>query len=98
LALPEVEESAHHGRPDLRVRGKIFATLPTESNSANVKITPENFHALLEREPGVFSKVWGDRWVGVDLDEISESGIAALLEDAWRLTAPKSLVRQLDEA
>jgi hypothetical protein len=27
LALPEVVEADHHGRPSFRVRGKIFATL-----------------------------------------------------------------------
>lgn len=98
LRLPAVEESSHHGRPDLRVRGKIFATLPVETNSTNLKITPDNFRSLLEREPVVFSKVWGDRWVGVDLDQVSEAGIASLLEDAWRLVAPQALVRQLDAA
>ena len=97
LALPEVEESSHHGRPDLRVGGKIFATLPVGENTTNVKITPENLRSLLDREPEVFSRVWGDRWVGVDLDRVSEAGIAPLLEDGWRLAAPKRLVRAFDE-
>ena len=97
LVLPEVEESSHHGRPDLRVRGKIFATLPVETNTVNMKITPENLYGLLKREPEIFSKVWGDRWIGVDLGQVTEASIASLLEDAWRLTAPKGLIRRFDE-
>jgi 8-oxo-dGTP pyrophosphatase MutT (NUDIX family)/predicted DNA-binding protein (MmcQ/YjbR family) len=96
-SLPGVEESSHHGRPDLRVAGKIFATLPAEGSSVNVKITPQNLEILLAREPRTFTRVWGERWVGVRLEAISYEEMVVLLEDAWRLTAPKRLQRELDE-
>ena len=96
LSLPGVEESSHRGRPDLRVGGKIFATLPTETASVNVKIAPENLEHLLKREPETFSSIWGQRWVGVALARISFHEVCLLLEDAWRLTAPKRLQRELD--
>jgi hypothetical protein len=42
LALPEAEERAHGGRPDFRVRGKVFATLGwPDAEYGMVKLTPE---------------------------------------------------------
>ncbi|MDH3205545.1 MAG: MmcQ/YjbR family DNA-binding protein [Gemmatimonadota bacterium] len=96
LSLPGVEESSHRGRPDLRVGGKIFATLPTESAAVNLKIAPENLEHLVARDPATFSSVWGQHWLGVALERISFDQICLLLEDAWRLTAPKRLLRELD--
>ena len=84
LGLPGVEESSHHGRPDLRVGGKIFATLP-EGERVNTKIEPHNLEALVHRDPEVFSRVWGDRWIGIELTSAEASEVRLLLEDAWRL-------------
>jgi len=38
LALPEAEERAHHGHPDFRVRGKVFATLWPDERRAVVRL------------------------------------------------------------
>ncbi len=96
LALPEAEPGAHHGRDDLRVRGKIFATLPPDG-SLVLKTTPEDLDFLVGAEPGVFRRVWGERWVGVDLAALDEERLGDLLRDAWRLAAPASLARTLDD-
>lgn len=46
LALDGVEESAHMGHPDFRVRGKIFATLGApDASFGMVKPTPEQWSA-----------------------------------------------------
>ncbi len=64
LALPETSESAHRGRPDLRVRNKIFATLPEDGASANLKTTAINLDDLVSFDPATFRDVWGGKWVG----------------------------------
>jgi hypothetical protein len=94
LALPEAEESAHMGTPDFRVRRKIFATIPPAlPGQVNLKVTPANLDALTRRAPKVYRDVWGGRWMGVQLRAVTRVELKELLLDAWRLAAPKTLIR-----
>jgi hypothetical protein len=95
--LPETEPGSHHGREDIRVRDKIFATLPPDG-SIVLKTTPENLDALVSAEPQTFRRIWGERWVGVDVERLAVERLRDLVCDAWRLAAPKALVRAYDEA
>ena len=65
LSFPEAVESAHMHHPDFRVRGKIFATLGyPDSDSAVVKLTPEEQRRFMQSYPKVFRPVkgaWGRR-------------------------------------
>ena len=92
LALPEAEEGAHMGHADLRVRNKVFASLPNDPGVVAVKISPPNLDALVRADPAAFRDVWGGRWLGVRLDKVSKAVLRDLLTDAWTLTAPKALV------
>ena len=94
--LPETEPGSHHGREDIRVRDKIFATLPPDG-SIVLKTTPENLDALVAADPETFRRVWGERWVAVDVERLSRDDLGELVHDAWRLAAPKALVRAYDE-
>ena len=47
LSLPEAQLSSHMGRPDLRVRNKIFATLPQDGRTVNMNTTPQGLDMLL---------------------------------------------------
>jgi len=94
--LPGTEPGSHHGREDLRVRNKIFATLPPDG-SIVLKTTPENLDALVAADPETFRRVWGERWVGVQVGRLSVERLADLVADAWRLAAPKALVRAFDD-
>ena len=78
------------GHADFRVCNKIFASLPKPGQVA-MKIAPENLDALVRSDAETFKDVWGGRWLGVNLDRVSRPVLRDLLEDAWRLTAPKSL-------
>lgn len=91
LALPETHEHQHRGRPDLRVKNKIFATLPDDGRTVNVKTTPADLDLLVSTAPDTFRDVWGGTWVGVDLGRISRSRLRGPVITAWRLAAPKRL-------
>ncbi|HEX4212741.1 MAG TPA: MmcQ/YjbR family DNA-binding protein [Candidatus Dormibacteraeota bacterium] len=89
--LPGAEEGAHHGHPDFRVGGRIFATLWPPTHSANVRIAAEDADALARMEPDVYRLIsdrGGYGWLGVDLSRVAETELARLLEGAWRLRAP----------
>jgi len=62
LALPEVVEGSHFDHPDFRVRNKIFAGMPKDERSINVKTTPANLDALVSADPETFRDAWGGRW------------------------------------
>ena len=49
LSLPEAHEASHMARPDLRVRSRIFATLPPDG-SVNVKTTPVALDMLIRSD------------------------------------------------
>lgn len=92
LSFPEAVESSHMGHPDFRVRKKIFATLIADETAGAVKCDPGNLDLLVRRDPDTFRNAWGGRWLGIDLGRVREPEVKQLLEDAWRLIAPKSVV------
>lgn len=96
LALPEVVEQDHHGRPSFRVAGRIIATLWSDG-AMNVMAGEERIRAAADDQPDVCSAVpWGKRLAAVQVDLARAD--AALLEDlldhAWRAKAPARLRAQ----
>ena len=62
LAMPAVEEKSHFGKPDFRVRGKIFAGLSPDGKRGTLKLSPDVQSAVLDAKPKVFSPApgaWG---------------------------------------
>src|SRR5215471_423454 len=101
LSLPETEERAHMGHPDFRVGGKIFATLGPDEKWGMVKLTPHGQAELMALEPAAFhpaSGAWGRRGSTiVRLRQAKALTVRHALLSAWRNTAPKRLVKQVDE-
>ena len=101
LSFPEASEAAHMGHPDFRVRGKIFATLGPDEAWGMVKLTPDDQALFVRTEPDAFRPVngaWGRRGCTyVRLEAATEPAVRQALVAAWRNTAPKRLVRQLDD-
>lgn len=91
LSLPEAYEHSHQGRPDLRVRNKIFATLPEDGRTLNLKTTPLDLNLLLRSDPETYRDAWGGRWVGVVLERVAADTLRELILDAYCLAAPKQL-------
>ena len=100
LSFPETEERETWGHPTFRVRSKMFMTMDTDGTAVTVKATHEAQAALVGSEPGTFSipaYVGQHGWVSARLDRVDAEELAELVEDAWRATAPKRLVRAFDE-
>jgi hypothetical protein len=106
LALPEVSERLSHGEPTWFVAGKkTMVTLDDHHHGADHLAfwcpAPAGVQeALVASEPHRYFRppyVGGRGWLGVRIDGDPDwEAIEQFVEDAYRLVAPKRLVRQLD--
>lgn len=99
-ALPEVTERPAWGQTCYRVRDKIFTSHdPERPGTVGVAVDREERTALIAAEPEKFSMTNHDsvyHWVRVSLDAVDAGEMRELLEDAWRMKAPKRLVKAHD--
>ncbi|WP_257455553.1 MmcQ/YjbR family DNA-binding protein [Archangium lipolyticum] len=100
LSLPETEEQDHFGKPSLRVRGKIFATLWVKEKRAVLKLSLEEQDAFVRMQPDIFAVTpWGHQgWTSVELERVDRALFEKLLVEAWRRIAPKRVVAAWDTA
>jgi hypothetical protein len=100
LELPEALEASHHGHPDFRVRGKIFATIMPDGDHGMVKLSPDEQRAYVRSEPDVFQPVkgaWGRQGcTSVLLEAATKASVRRALALAWRGTAPKRLSERFE--
>jgi hypothetical protein len=110
--LPGTEQGLLHHNPAVRVRGKLVAYLPNNSRSRPVHAADrEEFlvvrtdfgerAALLAEDPETFFVTpHYENYPGVlvRLASVRPDQLRELLTEAWRLVAPRRLVRDLDEA
>jgi hypothetical protein len=98
--LPEVEEGTWYRTPCLRVRKKSFCRLKEDGETLVVRVVDlEDKDALLRSKPGVYFTTPhydGHSYVLVRLADANPAELRKLLEDAWRVTAPKRLVSAFD--
>lgn len=104
MALPEALEKPFggHTSPAFRVRDKIFVFCYQEGRAGiSVKGAPGAQQALVSSDPDRFfvPPYSGPKgWVGAYLDMDQDwDEIAELIEESYRLIAPKRLVAMLDE-
>ena len=88
--------------PDLRVGGKIFATLGHPGQGwAMVKLTPEQQQTFVRTEPAVFAPVkgaWGRQGcTNVKLEAADEGSVRSALITAWRNRAAKALAEKWED-
>jgi predicted DNA-binding protein (MmcQ/YjbR family) len=104
LVLPEAVEAGGVGNPTFKVRGKIFAMRHLHDGRWSMwcKAPPGVQQLLVESDSARYfvpPYVGHHGWVGVYLDIVLDwPEIADLIEDSYRLTAPKRLSRLLDTA
>ncbi|HEY1390109.1 MAG TPA: MmcQ/YjbR family DNA-binding protein, partial [Ktedonobacterales bacterium] len=92
------------GNPTFKVRGKIFAMRHPQDGRMSVwlKAPPGAQGALIHTSPRVFfvpPYVGHHGWVGAWLDiglDLDWEQLGELIEESYRMTAPKRLVAQLD--
>jgi hypothetical protein len=100
LSLPETEERETWGEATFRVRNKIFLMVDPDGKRAAVKSTHDEQAALLAQDPETFFRpeyVGVHGWIGVVVARADRGEVGELIVEAWRLTAPKRLVRSFDE-
>ena len=98
LGLKDAVEQAHHGHPDFRMGGRIFATLGyPDSKWGMVVLTPDQQRRFVRDHPGVFvpaAGAWGDQGsTTVRLDRIDEEALGEALTLAWRNAIEKGSTR-----
>ena len=106
MALPEAHEVEAWGEPTFRVKNKLFAMYASADNHHGggrpavwLKAAPGEQQMLIAADPGRFFKppyVGPSGWVGIWLDKRPRwKHIASMVEDSYRLTAPKKLLALL---
>ena len=98
LALPEAEEYRCYGTPGFRVKGKIFARLHEDGESLVLKVPMVDRDLLLQAAPRLFFITDHYRDYPYILLRLSEATVPVLRErlaEAWRVAAPRRLLRQL---
>ena len=98
--LPEVEESTWFRTPALKVRKKSLCRMKEDGETLVIRVVDlEDKEALLRGRPDVFFTTPhydGYAYVLVRLTAVDPDVLRELVEDAWRLMAPKRLVEGYD--
>ena len=98
--LPGIEQGPSYGTPALRVRGKLFARFHQDGESLVVRVEFDQRETLLVAEPDAFfltDHYLRHPWILVRLASVDRQMLQTVLEHAWRLRAPRALVKQVDE-
>src|SRR3954466_6710661 len=97
---PGVEEATWWGTPGLKVGGKGFCRVRTKPDALVIRVLDlSDREALLIGNPDAFfitPHYGGAPYVLVRLEAVDPEQLAELIEDAWRLTAPKGVVAAYD--
>lgn len=100
LSFPGTIEASHMAHPDFRVGGKIFATLGPGEKWGMLKLAPPQQAGWIRKHPKIFEPIkgsWGKRGATrVELSAATSSKIRGAMEQAWRNTAPKRLLQEVD--
>lgn len=97
-AFPEAEAGLSYGTPALKVRRKLFARLLEDGQTLVLKADFDSRDAMLKAQPDIFFIT--DHYrdypaVLVRLSRVRDARLRGLVEDSWRLAAPKTLISQL---
>jgi hypothetical protein len=100
LRLPGVEVGTSFGTPALRAGGRGMCRLRSNPDALVLRVTDlGEREALLQGQPEAFFSTPhydGHPYVLVRLEAVDATELAELLEEAWRLRAPKRVVAAYD--
>src|SRR5271168_741338 len=98
-AFPGIEDSTSYGTPALKVRGKLLARLHQSGECLVLRADLLDREILLQSDPRVFFITDHYRdypWILVRFASVDPDALRDLIERAWRLVAPKSLLSKFD--
>lgn len=108
LTFPEADEKVSHGRPAFFTQ-KVFCYFGGSqrideewvAHDAAIMVRPDaDDDPALRQDPRFWVPAYlgPSGWLGIDLDEDTDwQEIAELVDASYRMTAPRRLVKQLDE-
>jgi hypothetical protein len=105
LPYPEAAEAKAFGTPTFQVRRKNFAMVNFMEGRLSVwcKAAPGVQEAMVTAEPDRYfrppylgPKGWIAAWLSADATPAEWEAVADVIDDSYRLIAPKRLVKQLD--
>ena len=98
--FPGVEVSTSYGTPALKVRGGLMCRMRSDPDALVVRVIDMGEReALLQGRPEAFFTIPhydGHPYVLARLETVDSEELAELIEDVWRLRAPKRLVAEHD--
>ncbi|MGC1520874.1 MAG: MmcQ/YjbR family DNA-binding protein [Steroidobacteraceae bacterium] len=98
-ALPGVEDGTSYGTRALKVRGKLFARLHQNIDCLVLRADLLDREILMQSAPEVFfitDHYQNYPWILVRFAAVEKRALPDLIERAWRLVAPKTLVLKYD--
>lgn len=98
--LPEIAAGSSYGTPSLNIRGKFIARV-RDAATLVVRCPLEEKELLMAAAPDIYYET--DHYKGwpavlIRIAKIRKADLAARLERAWRMQAPKKLVKAFDDA
>ena len=101
LAFPGVDEGTSYGTRAFRVRGKFLARLREDGESLAIKCGFDERDLRIQADPTTFfttDHYRGYPTVLVRLATVDSADLRDVLEQAWRLHAPRRLVTEFDRS
>ncbi len=99
-AFPEVEHTTWYGTPALKVGGKGMCRMRSGPDALVLRVLDlAEVEALLKGRPEAYFQTAhyeGHPYVLVRLEAVDPAELAELVEDAWRIRAPKRVVAAYD--
>jgi hypothetical protein len=100
--LPETSERDYREHSTIVCfRGRGIGMVSVDGRHLYVKALATDRDVMIESDPETYSEWWAAGrfgWVRVRLDRIEPDEARELVLEAWRLTAPKRLVKEYDAA
>lgn len=98
--FPGVEEGSWYGTPGLKLGGKGFCRLRTDPDALVMRVSDMGEReALLQGQPEAFFTTPhydGSPYVLIRLEAVDPEELAELVEEAWRIRAPRRLVAEYE--
>ena len=98
--LPDIVLKEYRHWTSITFRGRGFAWVDHQEDTAMVKSTHAEREAIIGSDPETFSEGWASRstaWISIALARADEDEVFEILADAWRMTATKKAVAAYDE-